>query len=111
LVIQAYKDIPFVLNLEKSNTGFRAVLQKGDFRYLVFLLDLKMAPLLIELHFIPCLEYICLMLAHQKVHLEAQESYIKGSYRNKTRIITANGVQTLSVPLVKGKHQQNWILQ
>ena len=65
-----------------------------------------MDPLLIELHFLPCLEYFCLLLSHQKVYLEAHESYVKGSYRNKTRIVTANGIQTLSVPLTKGKHQQ-----
>jgi len=57
-----------------------------------------MDPLLIELHFLPCLEYFCLLLSHQKVYLEAHESYVKGSYRNKTRIVTANGIQTLSVP-------------
>lgn len=47
-----------------------------------------------------------MLLHHKKVYLEAHESYVKGSYRNKSKIVTANGVQTLSVPLQKGKHQQ-----
>ena len=65
--------------------------------------------LLIDLHYLPCLEYFCLLLAHEKVYLEANESYIKGSYRNKAKIITANGLQVLSIPLSKGKHQQKRI--
>ena len=67
-------------------------------------MDIK--PLLIELHFLPCLEYFCLLLHHKEVYLEVHESYVKGSYRNKARIVTSNGVQTLSIPLQKGKHQQ-----
>jgi len=66
-------------------------------------------PLLIELHFLPCLEYFCLMLSHKVLFLEAHESYVKGSYRNKAKIVTANGIQTLSIPLTKGKHQQKSI--
>ena len=68
-------------------------------------------PLLIELHFSPCLEYFCMMLRHRVVYLEAHESYLKGSYRNKCKIVTANGTQTLSIPLEKGKHQQKNIQQ
>ncbi len=46
------------------------------------------------------------MLSQKEVYLEAHESYVKGSYRNKAKIVTANGIQTLSIPLTKGKHQQ-----
>ena len=62
--------------------------------------------LVIELQFLPSIEYFCALLAHKQVFLEAHESYIKGSYRNKARIITANGIQRLSIPLKRGKHQQ-----
>ncbi|MCP9235071.1 WbqC family protein [Lewinella sp. JB7] len=37
---------------------------------------------------------------------EAHENYQKGGYRNRCRIVTANGPQLLSVPLTGGKHQQ-----
>ncbi len=49
------------------------------------------------------------MLNQDKLFLEAHESYVKGSYRNKAKIVTANGVQKLSIPLQKGKHQQKSI--
>jgi len=38
--------------------------------------------------------------------IEAYDSYQKKSSRNKTSIISANGVLPLTVPLTKGKHQQ-----
>jgi hypothetical protein len=38
--------------------------------------------------------------------LEACENYQKGSYRNRCHIAGSNGVQRLSIPLQKGKHQQ-----
>lgn len=66
-------------------------------------------PLLIDLHFLPNLEYFSMMLLHKHVYLEANESYHKGSYRNKAKIVTANGSQLLSIPLQKGKHQQKGI--
>lgn len=38
--------------------------------------------------------------------LEAQEHFQKGSYRNRCHIAGPNGLQRLSIPLLKGKHQQ-----
>ena len=38
--------------------------------------------------------------------IEACEHYQKGSYRNRCHIGGHNGVQRLSIPLLKGKHQQ-----
>jgi hypothetical protein len=38
--------------------------------------------------------------------VEAQESYQKGGWRNRCLIAGPNGVQMLSIPLEKGKHQQ-----
>lgn len=37
--------------------------------------------------------------------LEGQENYQKGGFRNRCRIAGPNGVQTLTIPLEKGKHQ------
>lgn len=62
--------------------------------------------LIIDLHFLPSIEYFCAISMYQSVYLEAQESYVKGSYRNKTHIITSAGVHRLSIPLMRGKHQQ-----
>ena len=62
--------------------------------------------LVIDLHFLPCIEYFCALIRHQKVFLESDESYVKGSFRNKAFIVTSNGKQRLSIPLKRGKHQQ-----
>ena len=37
---------------------------------------------------------------------EAHENYQKGGWRNRCRILSANGPQLLTVPLLGGKHQQ-----
>lgn len=38
--------------------------------------------------------------------VEGHENYQKGGYRNRCRIAGPNGIQTLTVPLEKGKHQR-----
>lgn len=38
----------------------------------------------------------------EEVHLEQWEYYLKQSYRNRCRILTANGVLDLSIPVEKG---------
>jgi WbqC-like protein family len=40
------------------------------------------------------------------LELEAAEHYQKGGWRNRCAIAGPNGVQRLSIPLLKGKHQQ-----
>lgn len=55
--------------------------------------------LLIELHHLPCLNYFSEILSANKVLIEQHESYQKQTYRNRCRILTANGVQTLTVPV------------
>ncbi|MBI1227279.1 MAG: hypothetical protein GC192_18755 [Bacteroidetes bacterium] len=44
-----------------------------------------------------------------KVYLEQNEHYVKGSYRNRCIIAAVNGPHRLSVPLRKGKNQQQGI--
>lgn len=59
--------------------------------------------LLIDLHFLPSLEYLCLLADFRKVTLEKHEHYVKQSYRNRCFIKTSQGVEKLTVPLT-GKH-------
>ncbi|MEZ4986790.1 MAG: WbqC family protein [Saprospiraceae bacterium] len=65
-----------------------------------------MPTVLSELHFLPSVA----MMQHYKTAdtllLEGSEHYQKGSYRNRCHIAGANGVQRLSIPLVKGKNSQ-----
>jgi WbqC-like protein family len=62
--------------------------------------------LLIELHYLPCVQYFAKLVQHEDTWIEQKEHYSKGSYRNRCYIAGANGVQLLSIPLVKGKNEQ-----
>ncbi|MFZ4634641.1 MAG: WbqC family protein [Saprospiraceae bacterium] len=54
----------------------------------------------------PPIHWLAYALRAQHVFLEACEHYQKGSYRNRCHIAGPNGVHRLSIPLLKGKHQQ-----
>jgi len=59
-------------------------------------------PLLFSLALFPPIDYMAMMLFHQKVMVEAQENYQKQSYRNRYHILGPNGLQPLHVPAEKG---------
>ncbi len=61
---------------------------------------------LIELHYLPCIQYFTKICQYPTIWLEQHEHYIKRSYRNRCHINTTHGVLRLSVPLEKGKNQQ-----
>lgn len=55
----------------------------------------------IELHYLPCLTYMSLVSQReQKLSFEVMEHFPKQTYRNRSRILGANGVEVLSVPVV-----------
>jgi len=58
---------------------------------------------LIELHYLPSLEYFCALLNFESIQLEKHEHYVKQSYRNRCYINTAQGVEMLTIPLTS-KH-------
>lgn len=58
--------------------------------------------LLIDLHYLPCLEYFACLLPYGTIRLEAQESYQKQSYRNRCYIRTSQKVDRLTIPVRKG---------
>ncbi|PHN05840.1 WbqC family protein [Flavilitoribacter nigricans] len=61
---------------------------------------------LIELHYLPSIQFFSKLLAYQQIVIEEHENYQKGSYRNRCHIAGANGLQIMSIPLEKGKHQR-----
>ncbi len=63
-------------------------------------------PPLLELPYLPPVSWMTLVWPHPVIRLEACEHFQKGSYRNRCHIAGPNGLQRLSIPLVKGKHQQ-----
>jgi hypothetical protein len=55
--------------------------------------------LLIELHYLPSLEYFCVLQQFDVIQLEKHEHFVKQSYRNRCYINTAQGPEMLVVPL------------
>ena len=75
--------------------------------------------ILIDLQYLPCLEYFCCLLKYDQVYLEGHEFYEKQSYRNRCKILSSNKVIELSVPIkkpwrrmaireMKIENNQNW---
>lgn len=66
-------------------------------------------PILLELQYWPPVSWLALATSNGALFLESCENYQKGSYRNRCHIAGPNGLQRLSIPLQKGKHQQTSI--
>ena len=64
---------------------------------------------LLELHYLPCVQYFSKLVSYKVVYIEQQEHYQKGSYRNRCHIAGANGLLRLSIPLRQGKNEQQGI--
>ena len=56
--------------------------------------------------YFPSISYMARFLAEDQPWIEVCETYHKQTYRNRCRVMTANGVENLSVPVVKvhGNH-------
>ena len=56
--------------------------------------------------YFPCISYMRQFLAADRPLIEVWDTYHKQTYRNRCRVMTANGVESLSVPVVKvnGNH-------
>lgn len=58
--------------------------------------------ILIDLQYLPCLEYFSCVNNSDKVVIESAEHYVKQSYRNRCYIRGANKINRLSVPVIGG---------
>lgn len=56
--------------------------------------------------YFPCISYMARFLEDPSPVVEVYDTYHKQTYRNRCRVMTANGVESLSVPVVKvnGNH-------
>ncbi len=56
--------------------------------------------------YFPCIGYMAQAMKADVFHVELFETYHKQTYRNRCKVMTANGVQILSVPVIKtfGNH-------
>ncbi len=66
-------------------------------------------PVLMELQYFPPIQYFTKFILYPQVMLEQHEHYQKGGYRNRCKIVNANSTQLLTVPLEKGKNEQQSI--
>ena len=62
--------------------------------------------IVLELQYLPCIQYFTKFLMYDKVLIEQSENYLKGSYRNRCHLASANGLIRLTIPLLKGKNEQ-----
>jgi len=60
-----------------------------------------MTKLLIELHYLPCIEYFYYLSKYKQIVIEASEYFEKQSYRSRCYILSANKIQMLSIPVKK----------
>lgn len=63
-------------------------------------------PLLTPTAYLPPAHWVAAAVSTGAWWIEKHENYQKGGYRNRCRIVGPNGGQTLTVPLVKSKHQR-----
>ena len=54
-------------------------------------------------------QYFTKLLHYHEVWMESGEHFLKQSYRNRSTILTANGVQSLSVPVTEGSNSKKMI--
>ena len=78
-----------------------------------------MQMVLLDSQYLPSIAYFSAIKAASKVLIETQENFVKQTYRNRCRILTANKVLDLSVPVNHGNrkipiqkltidHRQKW---
>ena len=74
---------------------------------------------LIELQYLPNTLYFSILANADKIIIERNENFVKQTYRNRTHILTPNGVDSLSIPLIGSQkkikideieidHNQKW---
>jgi len=81
-----------------------------------------MSVVLTELHYLPSIPFFQQLLAAEALLLDAHEHYHKQTYRNRCLVLTAQGPQPLTVPVVDGArsakirtseieidYRQNWM--
>lgn len=62
-----------------------------------------MPGLIIEPHYIPNLQYFSKFLLNKSIIIDDTSLFRKQSYRNRTNILSANGILSLIVPVCKGR--------
>jgi hypothetical protein len=72
-------------------------MEHGNFR--VILSSAYLAPV----------QYFTKLVSYDEVWIELNEHFLKQSYRNRCTILTANGIQNLSIPVTEGSNSKRKI--
>lgn len=70
---------------------------------------MEQKSILLELQYLPPIQYFTKFFQYENVVIEQHENYGKRSFRNRCQIATSHGIQRLSIPLKKGKNEQQAI--
>lgn len=66
--------------------------------------------LILSTAYFPPIEYFKAIVRAKKVYIESKENYLRQSYRNRCNILSCNGVQSLSIPIIKSNNIKQNIL-
>lgn len=64
-------------------------------------MDCKYKKILLSTGYFPPVQYFSKLIKYENIFIEKYENYIKQTYRNRCIILSANGLQTLSIPIKK----------
>lgn len=65
-----------------------------------------MNTILLSTAYLPSLNYLSKLIEAEEVVIEKQEYFLKQTYRNRCEILTANGILSLSIPLIKQANKE-----
>ncbi len=65
--------------------------------------------ILLSTAYLPPISWFKIMLAADEVFIEQHENFIKQSYRNRCNILAANGLMSLSIPVIKSSGKKTKI--
>lgn len=62
--------------------------------------------MVIDAHYLPCLEYFSVISEFDEIKLEVQENYQKQTYRNRCKILATNKIDVLIIPVINGNSKE-----
>lgn len=62
--------------------------------------------MIIEAHYLPCLEYFTVISEFDEIKLEVHENYQKQTYRNRCKILATNKIDDLIIPIINGNSKE-----
>lgn len=60
---------------------------------------------LFSIHYLPSIAYISELAKYDEILIETQENFVKQTYRNRCKILAANGILPLVIPIEHGGSQ------